>query len=678
MTAHTALQNIPEELQSYPQWVCHDAAKRPINPHTGQLADVSDASTWATFDQARAAAEVGQAVGIGFVFTAGDPFVGIDLDVPEGGNPSEGQQRIYDAFNTYAEQSPSGRGLHIIAKGRVSEGGVRNSALGVEVYSSGRFFTFTGNALRKQPIADCQTFVDTLCAQIAPKRDTGTGAIADPCPAPQISDEALRERVFGSEANRKYYQGDVSDWSNAYFALICAVCLFSSDEAQVRRVVMASPLVQDAPPKGRETRAQKAERLWAKEYASAARRGAQERQGRLNVVIDLSGQLACALTPTAPQDDTARRSRFRVQHVSDLGDREPTYLIDGLIEERTYNVIYGGPGSGKTFGAIDQSACIATGQDYHGKAVRQGGVVYVLGEGVSGFNRRAKAWAVHSGIALTRDVPLFVVPAPIEMLNAADVNAACDAIAEATAGQTIKLICLDTLARNFGDGDENSTKDMNRFNAAVGNMMDRFSCAVIVVHHSGHENPNRARGSRSLLGAVDAEFRVDKDHDTVTLTHTKAKDGPEHAPITFGVEFIELGKRQSDGEPFGSLVLVERQAQTVKANKLTSAQQRAMKAFDDAAKTAGQFADDGSFIGVNRDEWRKAFYRIATQDNDDSKSKAFRRACADLVDKGELDVSDDVFSYAGQFAWVKNQAVTDTRTAGQDTDITGHVQSARP
>lgn len=187
MTAHTALQNIPEELRLYPQWVCYDAAKRPINPHTGQLADVSNATTWATFDQARAAAEVGQAVGTGFVFTASDPFVGIDLDVPEGGEPSEGQQRIYEAFHTYVEQSPSGRGLHIIAKGRVAEGGVRNNALGVEVYSSGRFFTFTGNALRKEPIADCQTLVDTLCAQIAPNRDAAHGKVIDPCPASQIS-----------------------------------------------------------------------------------------------------------------------------------------------------------------------------------------------------------------------------------------------------------------------------------------------------------------------------------------------------------------------------------------------------------------------------------------------------------------------------------------------------------
>jgi hypothetical protein len=124
--------------------------------------------------------------------------------------------------------------------------------------------------------------------------------------------------------------------------------------------------------------------------------------------------------------------------------------------------------------------------------------------------------------------------------------------------------------------------------------------------------------------------------------------------------------------------LIEREAQVTRATKLTLSQQRAMKAFEDAAKEHGQFADDGSFVGVHRDDWRTAFNRIATQDNDDSKSKAFRRACTDLVNNGELDVADDVFRYDGTFAWARNQAVTAMRTAGQDTDITEHVQRARP
>ncbi|MBN9889684.1 AAA family ATPase [Salipiger abyssi] len=382
MTAQTALENIPQELRSYPQWVCHDAAKRPINPHTGQLADVSDPTTWGSFDQARTIAEAGRCAGVGFVFTDSDPFVGIDLDVSEGSGPSDGQQRIFGAFNTYAEHSPSARGLHIIAKGRVSDGGVRNSALGVEVYSSGRFFTFTGNVVRSAPIAECQPLVDALCAEIRPHRDTGAGETPNPCPAPQITDETLRERICESAANRDYYEGRVSDWSAAYFALICAACLFSSDEAQVRRIVMASPLVQDAPPKGRETRAQKAERLWAREYASAARRGAQERQERTQAVehgrqlaAGLSGQLARATAPAQGQDEKPGRSLLRSardlqhRHFPAIRWAVPNVLPEGLT------IFAGVPKVGKSWFALDVARAKADGDCVLGQQCDRGDVL---------------------------------------------------------------------------------------------------------------------------------------------------------------------------------------------------------------------------------------------------------------------------------------------------------------
>lgn len=248
MTAQTALQNIPEELRSYPQWVCHDAAKRPINPHTGQLADVTDPTTWGSFDQARAIAEAGKCAGIGFVFTENDPYTGIDLDVPEGEGPSKGQQRIYDAFNTYAEKSPSGRGLHIIAKGKVADGGVRNSALGVEVYSSGRFFTFTGNAVRNKAIADCQPFVEKLCAELRPHAHDAQ-AVAD---VPEReADDAIVDRAKAATNGAKFaklwegqWQSEYASQSDADQALVNFLAFYTQNRAQITRLFRASGLGQ--------------------------------------------------------------------------------------------------------------------------------------------------------------------------------------------------------------------------------------------------------------------------------------------------------------------------------------------------------------------------------------------------------------------------------------------------
>jgi len=46
----------------------------------------------------------------------------------------------------------------------------------------------------------------------------------------------------------------------------------------------------------------------------------------------------------------------------------------------------------------------------------------------------------------------------------------------------------------------------------------------MLVHHTGHSEKQRARGSIALKGALDTEYRLDKVGDEITLTNTKMKD----------------------------------------------------------------------------------------------------------------------------------------------------------
>ena len=78
-------EKIPEELKARPQWVAWKMAVRggkktklPVNPKTGRMAKTDDPETWGTFAQAVRAAK--QLDGIGYVFSADDPYCGIDLD----------------------------------------------------------------------------------------------------------------------------------------------------------------------------------------------------------------------------------------------------------------------------------------------------------------------------------------------------------------------------------------------------------------------------------------------------------------------------------------------------------------------------------------------------------------------------------------------------------------------
>ena len=145
----------PPELTALPQWVCWrqeerngKATKPPINPRTGRPASTTDPTTWSDHATAKAAVRRYRCHGVGFVFTAEDPFVGIDLDGgydPETGRPTDWAAPIVAAFNSYTEISPSGRGLHILIQGRLPGHGRKQGP--IEVYDRRRFFTVTGQRI---------------------------------------------------------------------------------------------------------------------------------------------------------------------------------------------------------------------------------------------------------------------------------------------------------------------------------------------------------------------------------------------------------------------------------------------------------------------------------------------------------------------------------------------------
>jgi hypothetical protein len=94
---------------------------------------------------------------LGFVFSADDPFCGIDLDdsLDPRGNPKPWAQGIVDRFSdTYMEVSPSGKGLKIWLRGKVAAnlGGVSAGDGQIEIYDHARYFAVTGRRFRGAPL----------------------------------------------------------------------------------------------------------------------------------------------------------------------------------------------------------------------------------------------------------------------------------------------------------------------------------------------------------------------------------------------------------------------------------------------------------------------------------------------------------------------------------------------
>ena len=240
--------------------------------------------------------------------------------------------------------------------------------------------------------------------------------------------------------------------------------------------------------------------------------------------------------------------------------KAPRWLIKGHLEAETMGEVFGEPGVGKSFLALDMAFSVATGRPWHGNKVKQTPVVYICGEGRNGFARRMAAWQRYHEVDLT-GVPLTVTRRSIPLSNLQAVAALrqnIEAIVD-TLGDVPGLFVIDTLARNFGGGDENSTKDMTAFVELVGlHLLDAYKATVLIVHHSGTVDKTRARGSSALKGAVDAEYIVTrkKDGGLIELASLKMKDAEEPAPVQFTLTKMDVGIVDEDGKPVTSMVPV--------------------------------------------------------------------------------------------------------------------------
>ncbi len=217
---------IPAELRDRPQWVAWrseerdgKATKLPINPRTGRHASSTDPTTWADFQTAQAAVARYRCQGVGFVFTADDPYTGIDLDgaYEATGRLAPWAASIVRALDSYTEVSPSGRGLHLIIRGHVPEGGRRRGP--VEMYDRDRYFTMTGDHLpgTALTIEERQAELDVLHAMVFGSR----AATASPRPITAGSRNPLPDRVLLGRARaarngRKFRQlYDRGEWEAA-------------------------------------------------------------------------------------------------------------------------------------------------------------------------------------------------------------------------------------------------------------------------------------------------------------------------------------------------------------------------------------------------------------------------------------------------------------------------------
>ena len=255
-------EQIPEELKWTSQWCIAGSDNKgkykvPCSISRGALfhADPTNPSLWLDFETVKDYAEAHPPNGIGFVLSASDPYVCIDLDIKNAQNePDPGKwtpqtdidrfYKIIMAFHSYTERSAGGQGYHIWLKGHTGRGARRG---GVEVYSQERFIACTGDVVIDAPIAENQDLLDALLTEMR----RGEAPILTLVDNEQTeTDEAIYERAVTADNASKFTTLWEGAWaengypsqSEADIALLTILAFYSKSNTQVLRLFRHSAL----------------------------------------------------------------------------------------------------------------------------------------------------------------------------------------------------------------------------------------------------------------------------------------------------------------------------------------------------------------------------------------------------------------------------------------------------
>jgi len=264
------------------------------------------------------------------------------------------------------------------------------------------------------------------------------------------------------------------------------------------------------------------------------------------------------------------------------GYTPPHDIVKRLAAPSAVTVGFGQSGHFKSAIAIDLTMCVGTETPFHGIKVRKTGVLYVAGEGHGGIRKRMRAWLLAHGFDSTTAQPaVYVTSAAADLIgNPEQLRATVDMAAKAL-GVPIELVVIDTLAANFGAGDEYHSRDMG---LAITNARQAApDAAVFLVHHTGHNEQDRERGSYALIAAADFRLKITYDEVSklVEMKWLKCKDDARPEPLVFEWRSIPLEWYDEDGEELTSVVLDRLEGATMpqgpRATGLGKNQEIAMK-----------------------------------------------------------------------------------------------------
>jgi len=572
VTIQFSLPSALQALRHHARWVGWKWQPKPNGgwdkplyraDYTDFHASTQKPKTWVPLDAAERALAAGQLDGIGYVVRDDEIHVFIDLD--DCRNPDTGEllawaDELVEACNSYTEITPSGRGIRIIG----THGGFLHAPIhtpyklpegghGEVFFRAARYVTVTGIHLpgAATAMSDISGPVLDLLAkagrQTAIKTHEGPGKTREEAHAP-LPDVLAALSVIPN------HDVEYDDWVRVGLATYAATGGAGEGLEAFQRWSCKSQKHED----------HECLRVWRSFHKSPPRkigfgslyylartsspffvaptwRGREVASAPTLEHDPETGEIIEPAKPT-PQPQQARSRALKIMTLAEVEAMPPAvWLVEGLVPSRALVIPWGPPKVGKTFVWLSLSLHIAAGIPWADRAVVQGAVVYLAGEGLGGFPTRLKAMRHQYGIGA--DIPFYVIPRAVNFRDPAAVAEVIEVVrATVPEGMAIAMVVIDTLARAMPGVDENSAQEVGSVIAQCDEIKEELNCTVAPIHHSGKDVERGMRGSSAIHGAVDATYAIKAaGPHHVRLINEDQKDGEPAPPMTFKMEQIDPG-----------------------------------------------------------------------------------------------------------------------------------------
>lgn len=547
-------ENIPERLKQNARWVVWKAVvkddgkitKPPYQArHPGLKASTNNIDHLATFDEAIAACRNRDDVaGIGYVTRPEDGLTFVDMDgCMEDDEPDAEAQAALNAFASYAERSPSGNGIRVIAEARIPHD-FTNRAIRREMYAGNgtRYLTITGQIIDGfETIENAQEAISYYHERWDSNRTKKADALNIP---DEIAESVDLSRLH--KHTRDIIDGDYSsfedetgkpDRSNAVLAVASDMLRMGYEYAEILRVLSHPDY----------TIAEVALSRRGGDIASAAdwivKYTMPEAKARAELTANITVNIEAILNNDRRRKEERANEKFDLIWASEArGRSETASLVRGLISPESMIVTYGESNSGKTFHVIDRDMRLAAGLNWYDRETTGGFVLYVAAESPRSVEVRVSVY--RDRLLEGSAPPLAILPQPVDLLRPdVDVDDLVRFIKRVEDQRGVKCIKVtaDTLARVMAGGNENSSEDMGALVRNADVLRHQVGCAFEFIHHSGKDTAKGARGHSSLRAATDTEIEVVANDGLHLAKVTKQRDFAIGESFGYRLEVVQLG-----------------------------------------------------------------------------------------------------------------------------------------